>query len=119
MIEKNSQIRILEEKLKNSKTNNIEDIETIKFSASKNWSQFIFKFKQLHPNFLEKLKIVASSISPTETKLSILVFLNLTSKEIADLLNISPSSVNQGKYRLKKKLNIDKEKSITQFFQEL
>ena len=119
MIEKNSQIKILEEQLKNSKSNNIEDLETIKFSASKNWSQFVFKFKQLHPNFLEKLKKLNTTISPTETKLSILVFLNLTSKEIADLLNISPSSVNQGKYRLKKKLNIDKEKSITQFFQEL
>ena len=51
MIEKNSQIKILEEQLKNSKSNNIEDLETIKFSASKNWSQFVFKFKQLHPNF--------------------------------------------------------------------
>ena len=80
---------------------------------------FELKFKQLHPKFLEKLKQHNTNFSPTETKLSILVFLNLTSKEIADLLNISSSSVNQGKYRLKKKLKIDKDKSISQFFQEL
>lgn len=123
MIEKNSQIEILTQKLKSSSSINseqlIEELNTQKSSASKNWSEFVFKFKQLHPTFLEKLKSVDSSISPTETKLSILVFLNLTSKEIADLLNISPSSVNQGKYRLKKKLNIVKEKNITQFFQDL
>ena len=119
MIEKNSQIKILEKELKNSKSNSIGNLEAIKFSATKNWSFFELKFKQLHPKFLEKLKQHNTNFSPTETKLSILVFLNLTSKEIADLLNISSSSVNQGKYRLKKKLKIDKDKSISQFFQEL
>lgn len=123
MIEKNSQIEILNEKLKKSKTVNsdklIEELNSEKSLASKNWIEFTFKFKQLYPGFLKKLKTVIPNISPTETKLSILAFMNLSSKEIANILNISATSVNQGKYRLKKKISLEKEMSLTNFLQKL
>jgi len=123
MIEKNNQIEVLNKQLEDSKSKNRTQI-TQKLAEQKSlvtndWHQFMFNFKQLYPNFLAKIKKENPTISPTETKLSILIFLNLSSKEIASLLNISPTSVNQGKYRLKKKMNLEKEKNLTHFLQEL
>lgn len=123
MIEKNSQIEILEQQLKDTKTENIEELKrTLKnkqYSASKNWLEFMFQFNELHPMYLKKLKNKVPTISPTETKLSILTFLNLSSKEIGSLLGISASSVNQGKYRLKKKMKLEKTLSLYDFLQEI
>lgn len=123
MIEKNSQIEILQNQLKKSNSNGknklTEELKSKKSFASKNWMEFMFKFTQLHPNFSEKLKESLPNISPTETKLSVLAFLNLTSKEIGHILGISATSVNQGKYRLKKKIDLDKELSLNDFLQKL
>jgi hypothetical protein len=123
MIEKNSQIEILTQKLKNSKSLNsdelIEELNSKKYNASKNWVEFMFKFKQLYPDFINKLKNNIKNISPTETKLSVLSFLNLSSKEIGNILGISSTSVNQGKYRLKKKISLAKEVSLNDFLQKL
>ena len=123
MIEKNSQIKILQNQLKKSNSTHknklIEKLKSKKYFASKNWIEFMFKFTQLHPNFLEKLKESIPNISPTETKLSVLAFLNSTSKEIGNILAISATSVNQGKYRLKKKIGINKDLSLKDFLQKL
>lgn len=123
MIEKNSQIEILKTQLKKSNSNSknklTEELKSKKSYAFKNWIEFMFKFTQLHPNFLEKLKENVPNISPTETKLSVLSFLNLSSKEIGNLLCISATSVNQGKYRLKRKIVLDKELSLSDFLQKL
>lgn len=123
MIEKNSQIEILQKKLKKSTKVNTgeltEELKSMKFSASKTWLEFTFKFKQLYPNFLNNVKKQIPNITPTETKLSILTFLNLSSKEIGNLLGISATSVNQGKYRLKKKISSDKDLSLLHFLQKI
>lgn len=123
MIEKNSQIEILQNKLQNKNSTNVneltEELKSEKFLASRNWVEFMFRFKQIHPHFLEKLKKNITNISPTETKLSILSFLNLSSKEIASLLGISATSVNQGKYRLKKKIGLDKDLKLYDFLQKI
>lgn len=123
MIEKNSQIEILLKQLKKSnsvhKDKLTEELKSKKTFASKNWIEFMFKFSQLHPDFSEKLKESIPNISPTETKLSVLAFLNLSSKEIGNILAISATSVNQGKYRLKKKIDLAKELSLTDFLQKL
>ena len=45
--------------------------------------------------------------------------MNLSTKEIATMLNVLPDSVLKSKYRLKKKLQLDKEDDLTQFLNTL
>jgi len=45
--------------------------------------------------------------------------MNLTTKEIASMLNVLPDSVIKSKYRLKKKLELDKNTDLTQFLNTL
>ncbi|MEH6512603.1 MAG: hypothetical protein V7670_09065 [Maribacter arcticus] len=45
--------------------------------------------------------------------------MNLTTKEIAATLNVLPDSILKSKYRLKKKLNLDKNTDLTTFLNTL
>ena len=70
------------------------------------WEQFTEHFDQVHANFLKKLKEHCPALSNTELKLAAYLRLNLTTKEIAHLMNISIRGVETGRYRLRKKLGI-------------
>jgi len=123
MIEKNSQLEIINQKLKNSNALNYDkikaELKSQESAAADNWIAFMFKFEQLYPNFAKKLRRKINNISPTETKLSVLAFLNLSSKEIGSLLGISATSVNQGKYRLKKKIGLEKNTNLNEFLLQI
>jgi len=43
----------------------------------------------------------------------------MNNKEIATVLNVSPAAVEKAKYRLKKKIGLEKEESLDQYLQEL
>jgi ligand-binding sensor domain-containing protein len=70
------------------------------------WEQFREHFDQVHANFLKKLKEHCPALTNSELKLAAYLRLNLTTKEIADLMNISIRGVETGRYRLRKKLAI-------------
>jgi hypothetical protein len=70
------------------------------------WEQFSEHFDQVHTNFLKKLKEQCPALTNTELKLAAYLRLNLTTKEIAHLMNISIRGVETGRYRLRKKLGI-------------
>jgi len=70
------------------------------------WEQFTEHFDQVHANFLKKLKEHCPALTGSELKLAAYLRLNLTSKEIARLMNISTRGVETGRYRLRKKLGI-------------
>jgi hypothetical protein len=70
------------------------------------WEQFTEHFDQVHANFLKKLKEHCPALTHTELKLAAYLRLNLTTKEIAHLMNISIRGVETGRYRLRKKLGI-------------
>jgi hypothetical protein len=73
---------------------------------SREWEQFTEHFDQVHSNFLKKLKEHCPALTTTELKLAAYLRLNLTTKEIAQLMNISVRGVETGRYRLRKKLRI-------------
>lgn len=81
---------------------------TIKQSlnSDEDWAQFLSTFEKVHPDFLNYLQATANKLSPAEQRLACLLRMNLPSKEIATLLNISPQGVKKARYRLRKKLNL-------------
>lgn len=75
-------------------------------SNSPNLVFFYSNFEKIYPSFSQSLKEKSPNISANELKLCALIRLNLTSKEIGQLLNITQDSVNKARYRLRKKLGL-------------
>jgi hypothetical protein len=70
------------------------------------WEHFSIHFDQVHSNFLTNLKNRYPTLSSTDLKLCAYLRMNLTSKEIAQLMTISLRGVEISRYRLRKKLSI-------------
>jgi ligand-binding sensor domain-containing protein/DNA-binding CsgD family transcriptional regulator len=70
------------------------------------WQQFSQHFDTVHQNFLAKLKKRHPDLTPNEQKLCAYLKMNMSTKEIAQLMNISVRGVEISRYRLRKKLGI-------------
>jgi len=81
--------------------------------TDRNWTEFEAWFSKLHSGFSSDLSRAYPQLSPIELKVCALVRLNLVSKEIANLLNIKPSSVDIYRYRIRKKLSLSSEENLT------
>ncbi|MCS6903958.1 MAG: response regulator [Bacteroidia bacterium] len=79
------------------------------------WESFMIYFEKVNINFFQNLKTKFPDLSSGEMKLCALIRLGLANKQISDILNISPQSVNVARYRLRKKLNLSNEQSLDDF----
>jgi ligand-binding sensor domain-containing protein/DNA-binding CsgD family transcriptional regulator len=85
----------------------------------KDWEQFAVHFDKVHSDFLQILKSIYPALSAHELKLCAYLRMNLSSKEIAQLENISTRGVEISRYRLRKKLKIPTEVNLFDFLMEL
>ena len=95
-------------KLINNNINNTDD-----------WQFFEEAFNNADKDFLKKIKTLHPNLTPNDLKLCAYLRLNLSSKEIAPLLNISSRSVEVKRYRLRKKMNLSHELSLTNYILEI
>ncbi|MBL0744611.1 triple tyrosine motif-containing protein [Chryseolinea lacunae] len=84
-------------------------------SADDDWEHFQFHFDRVHGDFSNRFKVTFPSLSPQELKLSAYLRMNLSSKEIAQLLNISVRGVEISRYRLRKKIQLDRNKNLQDY----
>jgi ligand-binding sensor domain-containing protein len=75
-------------------------------SRDTEWENFAKHFDQVHNNFLVVLKEIHPTITATESKLCAYLRINLSTKEIAQLMNISVRGVEISRYRLRRKLKL-------------
>jgi DNA-binding CsgD family transcriptional regulator len=96
-------------------------IKTIDLELSDNdsWDQFAYHFDQVHGNYLEKLSSNNIRLSPREIKLAAFLRMNMSSKEISKLLNITTRGVELARYRLRKKLKLKREQNLVEFLIDL
>ena len=83
------------------------------------WEQFSMHFDNVHGDFLVLLKEKFPELKPHELKLCAYLRMNLSSKEIAQLMGISVRGVEISRYRLRKKLQIPTETNLFQFLFDL
>jgi DNA-binding CsgD family transcriptional regulator len=76
------------------------------------WEKFAKHFDKVHSDFLTEQKEKHPTITPNELKLCAYLRMNLSTKEIAQLMNISVRGVEISRYRLRKKLQIPSEMSL-------
>ena len=84
-----------------------------------NWDQFASHFNEINNDFLKKLKARYPSLTNPDLKVCAYLQLNLVSKEIAQLMNISVRGVESSRYRLRKKLDVPNDESLTDFLNKI
>ncbi|MBD0832600.1 tetratricopeptide repeat protein [Aestuariibaculum sediminum] len=83
------------------------------------WEDFKFQFEKTRPGFLKKLNDVAPNLSVNDIKHCTYLLLNLKTKEVAQLINITPRSVETARYRLKRKLGLQNDDNLFQYLNSL
>ena len=84
-------------------------------SHDDDWQQFTFHFNNVHGDFTQRLTGEFENLSSQDIRLCSYLRLNLTTKEIADLLNISVRGVEISRYRLRKKLMLERSQNLAEF----
>jgi DNA-binding CsgD family transcriptional regulator len=79
------------------------------------WELFEASFNQVHDDFFKRLMLEYPDLTPGDLRLAAYLKMNLSSKEIAPLLNISIRGIENKRYRLRKKLNLPEEANLTEF----
>ena len=83
------------------------------------WNQFAHHFDQVHIDFLQSIQEKYPQLTANDQKLCAFLRMNLSTKEIAPLMNISIRGVEVARYRLRKKLDLDSTINLNKFMLEL
>lgn len=83
------------------------------------WELFKEAFNNADRKFLKKLKKAHPNLSPNDVRLCAYLRLNLSSKEIAPLFNISVRSVEIKRYRLRKKMDLSHDDNLVDYILKL
>jgi len=108
-------------KTTDAKKNLYNLIDSLKQNISVSESEEVMfkKIEQVNTGFFSALRRHSEELSSSEKRLASLVQMDLSSKDIANILHINPKSVNQAKYRLKKKLNINPNIDLKEYLNTL
>jgi len=115
---KNAFLESLKQKVEN-KDDKLQRLINNELESESEWKNFINAFNNAHSNFVKNLYDKHKSLSVTEVRLSCLMKMNLSSKEIASVLNISYEGVKKAKYRLKKKLKVQEGDDLLSYIQNV
>lgn len=97
----------------------IQQIITEGMNDERDWVLFENSFNDAHDSFFKKLKAKHPELVPNDLKLCAFLHMNMSSKEMASLLNISLRGVEIRRYRLRKKLNIPHDMNLTEFLMSI
>jgi DNA-binding CsgD family transcriptional regulator len=106
---------------KNPKDPLINDLKKIMSSIERNisedndWKHFEMHFDQVHGDFSKRLKEKYPNLSPQDRRLCAYLRMNMTTKEIANLLNITVRGTEISRYRLRRKLGLSRETNLAEF----
>lgn len=88
-------------------------------NTDKSWKDLEKHIKNVHFDFLKRLKEKYPTISPRELDLSTYLLMNMSTKEIAEIMNISSGGVELARYRLRKKLGLNKKENLIGFLMSI
>ncbi len=89
------------------------------FDDKKQKELFETYFDEVHEDFFKRLTERFPLLTPREQKLCAYIKMNISTKEIATLQNISSRGVEIGRYRLRKKLNLDRDTNLGTFISSI
>ncbi|WP_296682599.1 triple tyrosine motif-containing protein [Flavobacterium sp.] len=123
VVKKNKILNGIIQKLKDINTASFDDETKFQFdklrksilkevNSDKSWKDLEKHIKNVHFDFLKRLKEKHPTISPRELDLATYLLMNMSTKEIAEIMNISGGGVELARYRLRKKLDLNKKENL-------
>ncbi|MFH6992564.1 triple tyrosine motif-containing protein [Flavobacterium sp. FlaQc-48] len=118
---KNELLAFIKEDLKKTTQNDSSNIKSVISTINKNiteedsWNVFKEAFDNADKDFLKRIKQLHPLLTPNDLRLCAYLRLNLSSKEIAPLFNISVRSVEIKRYRLRKKMDLQHEIGLVEY----
>jgi len=80
-----------------------------------NWKELEKHIKNVHFDFLKRLKEKHPTITPREMDLATFLLMNMSTKEISGIMNISLGGIDLARYRLRRRLKLDNKENLTGF----
>ena len=122
LIKKTELLNIIKDDLKKStETDSNRSIKSIISTINRSvkeentWDVFKEAFDNADKDFIKNIKELHPTLTPNDLRLCAYLRLNLTSKEIAPLINISVRSVEIKRYRLRKKMELQHEQGLVEY----
>jgi len=124
LVEKDEFLKEIKARLKGDngevKTNEINRIlKSISSSNQNNWEEFKLRFTSVNEAFYNSVTTKYPKLTQSDQKICALIKLNFSSKEMARLLGISVESVHTTRYRLRKKMGLERSVNLEDFISSL
>ena len=124
VVKKNKILNGILQRLNNMEENSLNETNKIQLNVLKknilkeirsdnSWKDLEKHIKNVHFDFLKRLKEKCPAITPRELDLSTYLLINMSSKEISEVMNISIKGVEISRYRLRKKLDLNRNQNLT------
>ncbi len=94
-------------------------VRSINSSNSQNWEEFETRFIAVNQDFYQRLEVKFPKLTQGDKRLCALIKLDFSSKDMAKLMGISVESVHTNRYRLRKKLHLERDTNLTEFIATL
>ena len=112
--------QMLDDKTTTGKTGKkINEIIQNNLDIDEEWENFKMHFDKVHPHFFEKLRQICPGLTEENLRMCAYIKIRLSTKHIAQLLHVIPSSIITGRYRLRKKLQLPDHKDLDDFIADL
>ncbi len=119
LINRNEILSEIKDKLKQNHNTQIisEVVHLINSNTDidQDWYKFRTTFEDIYPGFFDRLNQNYPQLTDHDIRLSAYLLINLSSREIAGLMNVSIDATNKARQRLRKKLNLEPEADLTLF----
>ncbi len=114
---KNMMLELKDHILPDNKTRFMEILTSIEddLKNQDNWESFELNFNLIHNNFIARLIEKYPTLSHNDVKICAYMRMNLSSKEIANLLHIAPKSLETNRVRIRKRMNLDSSVYLSNF----
>ncbi|MBX2871769.1 MAG: tetratricopeptide repeat protein [Saprospiraceae bacterium] len=94
-------------------------VRSINSNSSQNWEEFEARFITVNQDFYQRLEDKFPKLTQGDKRLCALIKLDFSSKDMAKLMGISVESVHTNRYRLRKKLDLERDINLTEFIATL
>jgi tetratricopeptide (TPR) repeat protein len=93
----------------------VERLRQYTILTNEQWDAFRHLFEKVHSGFFDKLRRAYPALTASEVRLLALVRLDLSRKEMAEMVGISPESVTKTRQRIRKKLELHEQMDLEEF----
>ncbi len=125
LAKKNEMLLDLKEELSHARPTTGRDAQKLlhlidrNLNSEEDWAIFESHFNEVHEEFLKRLRHLHPDLTPGDLRLAAYLRMNLPSKDIAPLLHISIRGVENKRYRLRKKLDLESNDNLNGYLQQL